>query len=346
MMNDILFPRLYNQYLTFQRLLYPIALSLDLNITPLSTASIQLPIGEEVPTRYYVELYTTNGSAGYFRARSPEVSYGDGIATTELEHAITEVGDWLIRGKVDGEYSIRAAMNAVWAQYHGDRWQLGSVTALSNTEKIDISYDHENVLTAMLDVLENAEDVVMQFDFSTSPWTVSFATVDSLSGTPAVGRLSRNISNVQISYDDTDLCTQAYYRYSGGNWGTLSVATAFPDWNNTYGRIEKVADTESDDSQAVAKTKAKKFLRRNREPKVSIRITGDDIFALTGETVDQLFLGRLYDLEMADYGISIQRYITAISWADLYGKPRDVTIILGDDDPELWSYIRSLKKKR
>lgn len=345
-MIDIRLPRLYNQFLTFQRILYPITLSLDLNLTPLSTASIQLPIGEDIPTRYYVELFSATGSLGYFRARSPEVAYGDGTSTTELEHAITEVGDWLIRGKVEGEYSVRAAMNAIWEQYHGTMWQKGSVAALSNTEKIDISYDHENVLTAMLDVLENAEDVVMQFDFSSTPWTLSFATIDSLGGTPAVGRLSRNVSEVKISYDDTDLCTQAYYQYDGNNWGTLSVATAFPDWTNNYGRIEKTVDTDSGDTQAVAKTKAKKFLRRNREPRVSIEITGDDLFAITGESVDRLYLGRVYDLEMADYGVSIKRNITALSWADLYNNPNEVTITLGDDDPELWGYFRGLSKKK
>lgn len=320
----------------------PISMSVDLTLTPLSSASIVLPIGEEIPTRSYVEIFTSIGSAGIFRARSPEIVYGEGTSTTELEHAITEIGDWIIRGKVEGNYTVRAAMRAVFAEYHGTKWQLGSVAALDNSSdtKIDISYDHENCLSAMLSVLENQENAVMRFNFSTSPWTVYFEDIGSVAGV-TYGTLNNSIQTASVSYDDTDLCTYAYYQYGGGSWATFSAAQQYRD---LYGRIEKVVDTDSNDSQDVAKNKARKYIKRNHEPRVSIEISAQDLHAITGNPDDEITLGKRYHLFIPEYNVDIERYITALSWEDALGSPTSVTVTLGDDDPELWAYMRKYTK--
>lgn len=336
------YPKLLDGNLQYSRTIRPESLAVDLTLTPLSSASLTLPIGEEIPTRAYMELFTSIGSVGIFRARSPEIAFGEGSSTTELEHAITEVGDWIIRGKLEGNYTIRAAMRAIFNEYHGSLWQLGSVSALDNSSdnKIDISYDHANILESMLEVLELDEDCVMQFDFSTRPWTVSFRKIDDTDGITD-GRLSKDIQSATVTYDDTDLCTYAYYQYSGGSWATYSAAQRYRD---LYGRIEKVVDTESDDSQAVARNKARLFIKRNHEPRVSVEITAADLHAVTGDDRDRVYLGRKYRLFIPEKSLTIERYITGLSWEDALNAPTSIIITLGDDDPSLWGYMRKYTK--
>lgn len=350
MMQAVKLPRLYGMNVSLNEhgeQIHPVRLSVDLSLTPVSTASIELPIGEEIGVRRFVEIFTSIGSVGFFRARGPQMVFGEGTSTTELEHAIAEVGDKLVRTKVEGEMTIRAAMRAVFANYNGSMWQLGSLAALNNSSSntIDVSYDHEDVLSAMLSVLEYDEDVCMDFDFSTTPWTINFRKIDDTTGVTE-GRLTTNIGSASVTYDDTDLCTVAYYQYEGGNWGYVSASSLYPASYDKYGGVHKTVDTESGDSQAVAKTKAKKFLARNHEPKVSIEIQGDDIHAITGNADDELYLGRMYRLVIPDYNLRVERYITGLSWDDVLGNPTAVTVTLGDDDPALWGYLRSLTKKK
>ena len=78
-------PRLLDSKGVFVRLLHPLDASISEKITPLSTATLELDRGDSVPARSYVEMFTPYGSAGIFRARSPQDAYGDEITTIELE---------------------------------------------------------------------------------------------------------------------------------------------------------------------------------------------------------------------------------------------------------------------
>ena len=190
---------------------HPLSMSLDLNIIPLSTATMDLPRSEYIPARSYVELFTPLGSAGFFRVRSPEDAYGEDITSVELEHAITEVGDYLVKAKYDEMMAANTAMQTVFSDYGGGRWRLGDVSALGAGE-IALSVNYDRVLDAMLGILEQKQNCYLAFDFTTSPWTVSVAQRDTV--VSAEGRLSRNIDSAKVIYDDTELCTRVYYEHA------------------------------------------------------------------------------------------------------------------------------------
>ena len=229
---NIPLPRLLNSSGGTARWINPLSVSLNLTITPLSYASMELPVGESVPARSYVELYSPLGSAGIFRVRSPQDAYGEDITTAELEHAIVEVGDYLVLGKYDEMMAAKTAMQTIFSHYRGSRWQLGSVSAMGSTQ-IAVQADHVRVLEAMLGLLDQCPDCMMKFDFTTSPWTVSVVARGST--VAAEGRLSRNVNAAKVIYDDTELVTRVYYEHSvDTNAGTNN----FPvfDASQRYGK--------------------------------------------------------------------------------------------------------------
>ncbi len=229
-MHDIPLPRLLDSTMNTARWITPVNVFIALRITPLSYASISLPPGEKLPARGYMELYTCMGSAGVFRLRSPQESYGDDGATAELEHAVVEVGDYLVREKYDEMMPAIQAMQTVFSYYGGSLWQLGNINALGSGN-VALSTEYDKVLTVMLDILSQRPECMMTFDYSTSPWSINI--VSRGTEVTAEGRLSRNINNAKISYDDTDLCTRVYYEKAST---TDTVTEGYPvfDQNTNY----------------------------------------------------------------------------------------------------------------
>lgn len=387
---DIPLPRLLKESGETERIIQPISVSIDLRIVPLSYATIELPEGENLPARSYVELFTTMGSAGIFRVRAPRDSYGGDSGTAELEHSICEVGDYLVIGKLDEMKAADAAMRSVWSHYKGNKWQLGTVAALGSG-KVALQANYDRVLDVMLSILDQKPDCMMTFDFTTSPWTVNI--VERGTTITAEGRLSRNVESAQIVYDDTDLCTRVYYEvpatedawtdyfltfseaktYSAGQYVVKdNKLYRLPNghrknvtWENTtkeavkdspttawthkdastldtYGLIERTVMTGSDYSLQEANKAADVFLDKHKEPSVSVSISAEDLSAITGEELDTFELGKLFRLVLADYNITIERNITALSWDDVYGRPEDITITLADEEDTTITFLHDV----
>ena len=236
MIENIPLPRLLNASNGTERRIHPINVSINLEITPLSYASMTLPKGENLPARGYVELYTCMGSAGIYRVRSPQDAYGSEITTAELEHAVVEVGDYLITHEYDEMMAANTAMTTVFSYYRGSKWQLGSVSALGSGQ-IALEAKYVRVLEAMLAILEQKPDCMMSFDFSTSPWTINI--VSKGTTVAAEGRLARNVNYARVTYDDTELCTRAYYEKESTTDETTESYPVF-DQTKNYSKNEYV----------------------------------------------------------------------------------------------------------
>lgn len=208
---NIPLPKVWDKNMNYIGEIRPIKVSATLKMVPLSYASLQLPKGVSVPARGYVELFSIMGSLGFYRVRSPQDAYGDDITTAELEHAITEVGDYLVLASYDEMMPADQAFTTIFSHYRGNRWQLGSVAALGVGE-IAVQADHVRVLECLISLLEQKTDCMMSFDFSTTPWTLNVVKVGTT--VAAEGRLARNVNYAKVSYDDTELCTRAYFQVS------------------------------------------------------------------------------------------------------------------------------------
>ena len=348
MIENIPLPRLLNASGGTERRIHPTQVSINLNITPLSDASMTLPKGENLPTRGYVELFTCMGSAGIYRVRSPQDSYGQDNTTAELEHAIVEVGDFLVLHKYDEMMAASTAMQTVFSHYRGTKWQLGSVSALGNTQ-IALQVNYDKVLEAMLAILDQKTDCMMAFDFTTTPWTVNIVAKGTT--VTAEGRLSRNVNYARVVYDDTELCTVAYYEKPKANQSaTADMETEWlyleADTKNTYGPIEREVKTGSNFTPEEALRIATTYLNEHKNPRVSVEIGAEELSSITGESFDQFTIGKLFRLVLVDYGLlPIEKVITGLTFQDVYESPMNITVHLDQEEDTLVRFIHDMDSK-
>ena len=318
-------PVLLNPDFTEVRRLSPVSLNLKLNMTPLSTASMTLSEGEEIPSRSFVEIFTAKGSAGVFRAREPETSYGETQTSIELEHAITEVGDSLITESIEEELPLDEAMQMLFSYYKGEAWQMGEINF---TDTVVVDVDYGNVLEAIISVLQQVPSYYMTFDFSTSPWTFGLAQVDSQ--VTAEGRLSRNVSSGSFKNDDSSLATRAYAIYKDGDEEILIHEDS--SWGQEhFGLVErKLPNTY--ESEAKARAAAQKYLDQNNRPRFSISINGTELSDMTGETLDEFEIGRRFCFVFDPVVEPVDEIIKSVEYPDLVADEHNVIVSMNEEE--------------
>lgn len=346
MSKNIPLPRLVDASGNTLRRINTLGVSIELTIVPLSYASMRLPAGESLPARGYVELYTVMGSAGIFRVRSPKDTYGSPEGSAELEHAIVEVGDYLVKHKYDEMMAASTAMTTIFSHYGGSKWQLGSVSAMGSSE-IAVEANYDSVLVAMNALLDQVPDCMMSFDFSTHPWTVNIVKRDST--VSAEGRLSRNVNYANITYDDTELCTRAYYEVeiTDSETGEKSSEWRYIDADtmSTYGLIEREVQTGTNFTASEALHVATEYLNKHKRPKISIEINGYVLSRITGEPLDSFAIGKMFRLALPEYNTTVSENITGLSFSDVYGKPESVTVRLAEEEDSALTFLHDIDSK-
>lgn len=312
--------------------------SINLNITPLSTASFTLAEGTTVSSMTYVEMFTPNGSAGIFRTRSPRSSYGGQNTTVELDHSIAALGDYLVNDTIEEETTLAAAIKKIFGYYKGGDWILGSIAKGSTRVILDV--DHESCLDAILAVLEQEPSVMLAFSFAEHPWTVKVS--ERPTTVTAEGRLARNVKSATITTDDSELCTRVYMDKlpgaTGNKYGYLDA-----DTKSKYGIVEKTL-SGSNYNATQAKRAAQLYLDKHKEPAVSIQINAIDLAAVTGETLDKFEIGKKMRLALPDFGVTVEETITQISWSSVYRNPSSVTVTLSEEEEQVFLTIAETAK--
>lgn len=331
-MSKVRLPRLLDSSLREVRRLNPVDGGLDLTAVPLSTASLEELTTDAPAEGSLVEMYSPSGSAGIYRVVSVAHQYGTELSTVEMEHGIAEVGNYLVNSEINEAATLRAAIQKLWTYYRGSLWQLGYI-ACTDTVLTDVLYD--NLLQAILDLMDQTSGYMLAYDFTTSPWTVSVVAKDN--SVTAEGRLSRNVQDAAVTIDRTNLCTRVYVDWDTDDGsGTISMDA---DTIGTYGVIEKhLAGTGYTQSQAQIVAAA--YLRKHKVPEVKANITGVDLAHATGESLDRLEIGKLYRLAVPKYEAVIEENITGLSWNHLYTDPDSVEITLGEEEDRVVSFLR------
>ena len=338
-------PRLLDGSLDEVRRIHPVSFSVTENSTPLSTASIQLKDGDSVPERAWVEMYTPNGSAGVYRVRTPQKAYGDQVSSVELEHGITEVGDYLVKAEIQEDMALNSAIQTIFGHYtesagNNAHWQLGANT-FTDTVGVDIEY--ESVLEAML-MLLNQTSYMLSFDFTTSPWTVNIVQADQ--DVTAEGRLSRNVLSAQVQKDDSELATKVFaaYEVDDGN-GELTLAWIYEQDDtaiSNYGIVEAKVSETSEDEEA-ARAAAVKYLNKHKKTKISVSVNGYDFSSVTGESLDQIRVGKKYRLAIEGESDPVEEVIRTITWQSLAEDEFYAMINLAEEDDILIKTINRAK---
>jgi len=310
------------------RRLHPIRVQITENIIPLSTATMDIMAEDVVPERTYIELFNANGSAGVYRTRAPEISYGGDRNSISLEHGVCEIGDWLVRAEIEQtEMTLAAAMQRIFAFYGGSRWQLGTVQASGN---VILSCRYANLLQTINGLIEQVDGAMLTYDFSTTPWTLGVKLKDST--VSAEGRLSRNVISASVKKDDSQLYTRVWLEGLPG--GYMDADTV-----SLYGIIEtKLSDREY--TQTQAQIVASSYLARHKKPIYTITIDAQEFFAITGETLDRTAIGAMYRLAIPAHGVVIDENIISRTWNDVYGDPMNVTLTLSQGNETIVDFIQ------
>lgn len=317
-----------------------VSLSVNQSLIPLSNATMEVLKDDALPIRSFVEISTPNGVTEIYRTRQPQESYTSGYSTIQLDHAICEVGDFLIQDAIEEEMTVHDAIVAVFNHYRGDKWQLGTFTA---AETVTLDCDYDNVLETMLSILEQVPKYYLTFDFSTSPWTVS-VTQKSETVT-AEGRMSRNIANDTVKTDDKDQCTRVYVKGlpkpSGREEDENAIGYMDADAATIaqYGIIEKETGSGNLTEEQATRI-AQAYLDAHKLPKRSIEIDGDDLSEITGESLDSFVCGKKFRLAIPEDNLIIEDYITKVSFQDAINSSV-ANVIIGDEQDAAINFFQA-----
>lgn len=319
-------PRLLDAQLREVCRLHPVTLSINERLVPPHDASMTLPPGEGASFHAWVELYTIDGSAGFYRVSRPSESYVS-TGDVDLEHSTAILGDAIIPG--EGTYSgtcaevLTAMLENQTTLVNGQKpWILGTCAKIASVE---YAYDCNNILSAMTEVVGNEKDgYALEFDDTHGfPWRVNVVSVETSAS--CEGRLSRNLESVSVSISDDEFCTRIYCKslpephyIDGPTVGVWGIIT------KTITAGEGVT-TESLQSYIT------RYLEDHKNPRNSIEINGVDLATATGESLDSFRIGRLFRLTLPDYSVKMEERILVRSITDVYGDPRGVRLTLASN---------------
>ena len=319
-------PRLLDAQLREVCRLHPVTLSINERLVPPHDASMTLPPGEGAPFRAWVELYTIDGSAGFYRVSSPSESYVS-TGDVDLEHSAAILGDAIIPG--EGTYSgtcaevLAAILENQTMLVNGQKpWVLGTC---AKNASIEYAYDCNNILSAMTEVVGDEKDgFALEFDDTHGfPWRVNVVSVETSAS--CEGRLSRNLESVSVSISDDEFCTRIYCKslpephYIDGP--TVGV----------WGIITKTITAGEGVTAESLQSYIARYLEDHKNPRISIEINGVDLATATGESLDSFRIGRLFRLTLPDYGVKMEERILVRSITDVYGDPRGVRLTLASN---------------
>lgn len=345
-------PRLLDSSMREVARLLPTAMSLDLDLEGISSASITLAEdAPDVAMHDWIEVYSPDGSAGIFRVTNiDDTKRGERVLT--LMHALDTLSDCVWSGATDYSGTVNGFLSALIAQQAVKRWRLGDCEDTAQYKRSGINYDKLGDL--LNEVRESEIDYYFEFNFSTSPWTLSFR--QRTSAVASEFRLARNVENCRITYSDAEMCNRLYLsvnkKIKNDDTDVTTTETEIKTYNNTqsqtaYGLIEKTADIDLEDVPS-ADAWAQKFLRQRAEPSVQISIDGFAWKQLTGVDFDAAKLGKIARVALPDYGQTFAERVVSIHYPELLfeaGQVERVTVELANRLPKFSESIASIGKE-
>lgn len=330
-------PRLLDSDYNEVRRLQPLTESASIPLRETPTATMTLA-GEEVAMHDWVELFTVRGSIGIFRVTDIDTSPRQ-KTTANLRHAIDSLSDDVWADQLDFDGTVDEYLADLLDQQTVVRWQLGECDDTSDWKKSGINYTRLSEL--LWGLADERRDYRFVYDFTTSPWTLSFKALPATVG--AEVRLSRNAESVQIRRTDSDMCNKLHVSVTTGTNITIK------HYDNTasqtlYGVIVKTADINSEDVPD-ADTWAAEFLARRASPAVQVTISGYELSRLTGETFDEMDVGKKCRVALPAIPEVLDETIVTVTYPDVYGTPERVTVELNNHLEKFSESIANLKKR-
>lgn len=330
--------------LTVRDIFKPESMALNLSERD-STASITLgPDGPELALGDWLQDLTEPGKGIVWRVRNIDKQHDTGTRNITLEHLIysladrilpTEVTPETMGGSADG---VSARTAATYILNQQEVWRLGDFDfSVSNPYK----FDGETLKAALETINGTLDGSIWEYDFSAYPFMLHVRQLSTDAGSEM--RAGRNISTLKYSVDRSRMYTRFYpvgkdnLRLSGGGYVSKN--------EQLYGRIDKTETDQSKGTEAELTAWANERLLRHAQPNITVTISGLDLSEATGESLDQLKIGKRCRVPLPEEGTLISEKVTKLSWRDKVKDPESVTVTLANALEDVQSIIRQEQAK-
>lgn len=333
-------PRLLDGDMNERARLVPHALSATMSELHGSLPTATMVVSEDaaVSVRDFVEVYGESGSLGVFRVSSVGQLYGES-RECNLTHALITLQDSILRGQGALSSNPKTALETLLDAQAVKRWQIGTVEATENIAE-PMDYDNTNVYDGIKTVISLLPEYTFSVDQTSYPWTLNV--VKKSQDVRSEGRLSRNISSLRVTVDDSELCTRLVLDGSDRYWDADTIGT----WGEVARTLSTGVDMDEDateeEMEAFLEEKVAAYFEKHKNPTISVEIDGMDFSAVTGQALDSVSPGNMYRLALPDYGTTIVERVVSVSYADLLGEPQRATINLNNRTEDASSRMAGL----
>ena len=327
------------------------------NTSALWTGSFSLPYSDP-KTKYcgsfnLIELWDEDAGGkdryvGLFRImpRTEETLGINANIVYQLEHVLSTLLDDLMVGYHEvGNLGVNTAMSIgyILNNQSEHRWII---------KECDYAYEflygwqNENLLSALLSIVQPFEDIDYYWDFDTTayPWSLS------LKRTPGAAkadiRYKKNLNGLTRIVDPTNLTTRLYcYGYGDGD-NVLGISAV----NNGSPYIESpnvskygvISQTWTDERFTIADallTVGQAMLKRLEQPAITYEID-----VQTVSTIANLDIGDI--VRVVSIGLDELMTVTSISKSDVTGAPQSGKVELGQGTIDISTSLAELADKQ
>lgn len=317
-MSMIKYPVMIDSGGTEVKRLHPVSLSVNKQLDPLSTASMELTPEETLNNYDRVMIYTPDDNGEIYIVKGVSTDVSTGSQSVSLEHCACTLENYIIPGEVRKKETIASLLTYILG--FQQEWTVGTVQA---TSTIYIDLGGMNLLDAITSIMPSIPQYMLAFN---PDWTVDILARPALAESEV--RLSRNLESCTIDYSGNDICTRLYSDgLPGGHLDSSNISV--------YGLHEE-EQMLNDGLSAVQKLAiAQAYLDAHDHPKVSIEISGVELAQITGLALDRFEIGTVCRCAIPWLNVTESEVIVSKSYPDLLEFPEQVMISLANAKPDL-----------
>lgn len=285
--------------------LEPVGLSLEMNLSTLSTAVMTLPPGQTVEVGQFVRLFTPQGSAGIFRADQVEQAE---CARVSLTHGLVTLEDGLFHLEQDAALPASRLFAEILSRQQ--RWQPGTL-ALENDPLITCQAGATTLLEALQALMDALPGYRLAFDQDADPWRLHVLPLSREN--PCECRLTRNLQSLTIETDRSALCTRLYLP------GLAEPLEA--DTLARWGAVTRRLEADEGLTEEELRQLGRQYLAQHQEPRVSVTLDAIDLSRLTGSPLDSLRLGAPCRVCLPETAAPIAQRVVTLAWPSCSPRP-------------------------
>ena len=307
-----------------------------------STASMALgPDAPEVKIDDWMLDTEEPGAGIVWRVKGLETAFESQTRTVQLEHVIATLKDELLFGEITTRALAGSKASTVDAAT-ALRYVLGrqSIWALGDFEfsrSLPYSFNNQTIYAALETICSTLDGWRWEYDLTSLPFRLHVRRQRSDVGSEM--RSDRNLLTLKRTVDRSNMYTR-FYPVGARN---IHISGDYVSRNEQlYGVVSKTETDQSITNRDMLRSWAEDRLSHHCEPQVTVTISGLELSAATGESLDRIRLGYMCRVPLPEYNTTILERVTRLNWGDKLREPEKVTVTLANQLNDVANIIKQL----